>query len=440
MAAKQIAQLILDMTTVTEIFQKMSLKQIEGLLNEKTPNVSIQKLLELEEAIGSLRKTIETTDAKSKKKESVQCAYCDKKLINMKAHIQNIHTCEHCKDATVRDMYEHQNGCKDYVKAMTESASNLGATYIHSERDYYKVKDGNVYDYEIATESIGEYVGRLRTDNTLDRDAKELTKEKELSPCPYCDKKYLNVKMHIHHSHTCAWCNNNSIKDKDLHLNTCKDYIKWTAEQTQEKDNYAICQKYGLTILEGKGYKISDGNKVYEFDYDTCLPGECIGRVGPGGTIIRPKETSSAEGGGSKKKKEKIPAHIKTLVWSKYIGSSIPEAKCYCCKHERIEIRSFECGHVIAEAKGGELTLENLRPICKGCNSGMGTMSMDEYAKKFFGWSVLTGQQLVAVAEDPVSNKETKDIHDLDIFLIPITPSKKEQLPAVDPFADLLSF
>ena len=444
MAAKLITELVRDMWGVTK--QCSNPKEVEAMLKEKTIHPTLQKLLDLEESIGVLR----TLMTSNEKKKIIPCSYCDKKLISMKTHIKKHHTCDSCEDATIRDMNSHLETCKEYIEDMTAYAEEIGGVYIPTESWIFKIIDGNAYEFNSELKTVGAYVGRIRVDNTLDRDAKELSKEKEkeLSPCPYCEKKYLNVKMHIHHSHTCAWCTHNNIKDKDLHLNTCKDYKKWKAEQTQEKDSYDICQKYGLTVLEGKGYKIGDDNKVYEFDYDKCLPGECIGRVGPGGSILRPAEPVEG-GGGSKKKKEKIPSHIKTLVWSKYIGSSIPEAKCYCCKHERIEIRSFECGHVIAEAKGGELNLDNLRPICKGCNSGMGTMSMDDYAKKFFGWSVITGQQLevgssvitgqqpIAVAEDPVSNKDTKDIHALDIFSIPITPSKT---PTVDPFADLLSF
>jgi 5-methylcytosine-specific restriction endonuclease McrA len=131
-----------------------------------------------------------------------------------------------------------------------------------------------------------------------------------------------------------------------------------------------------------------------------------------------PAPVSDTVDAGIKKKKEKIPAHIKTIVWAKYIGSSIPEAKCYCCKHERIEIRSFECGHVIAEANGGELVVDNLRPICKGCNGGMGTMSMDEYAKKFFGWSVIVESDLLSIPVESAS-----------------VPTKE-----IDLFADLLQF
>ena len=62
--------------------------------------------------------------------------------------------------------------------------------------------------------------------------------------------------------------------------------------------------------------------------------------------------------------------------------------KCLCCKKEKIDIRNFHCGHVIAESKGGDLTIKNLRPICAPCNASMGTMSMNDFALTYFGYSV----------------------------------------------------
>ena len=53
-----------------------------------------------------------------------------------------------------------------------------------------------------------------------------------------------------------------------------------------------------------------------------------------------------------------------------------------------ISIRSFHCGHVIAESKGGDTNIANLRPVCAACNLSMGVMSMNEFTTKFFGWSV----------------------------------------------------
>lgn len=87
-------------------------------------------------------------------------------------------------------------------------------------------------------------------------------------------------------------------------------------------------------------------------------------------------------------KRKKIPKQIKTLVWNEYVGNDIMQNKCLCCKKEKIDIRNFHCGHVIAESKGGDLTIKNLRPICAPCNLSMGSMSMNEFTKTFFGWEV----------------------------------------------------
>ena len=87
-------------------------------------------------------------------------------------------------------------------------------------------------------------------------------------------------------------------------------------------------------------------------------------------------------------KKKAIPNHVKTLVWNKYVGVDKLEEKCFSCRAEKIDARHFHCGHVLAEAKGGELNLTNLRPVCAACNLSMGTRSMNEFTKEFFGWEI----------------------------------------------------
>ena len=87
-------------------------------------------------------------------------------------------------------------------------------------------------------------------------------------------------------------------------------------------------------------------------------------------------------------RRKKIPSSIRTLVWNKYIAADVAQADCFCCRTAKISVRSFDCGHVIAEAKGGDLTINNLRPICKDCNKSMGTRSMNEFTKEYFGWTV----------------------------------------------------
>lgn len=80
-----------------------------------------------------------------------------------------------------------------------------------------------------------------------------------------------------------------------------------------------------------------------------------------------------------KYKKRSIPAALKRKVWYTYIGEEHGKGQCYCCQTSVIHQLSFHCGHVLSEKNGGDLTLQNLRPICQNCNSSMGTMSMNEF-------------------------------------------------------------
>jgi hypothetical protein len=80
-----------------------------------------------------------------------------------------------------------------------------------------------------------------------------------------------------------------------------------------------------------------------------------------------------------KQKKKTITATMKRLVWNMNIGEEIGKAKCLCCKSTDITQLSFNCGHIIAEANGGETVVSNMRPICQNCNSSMATRNMDEF-------------------------------------------------------------
>ena len=83
----------------------------------------------------------------------------------------------------------------------------------------------------------------------------------------------------------------------------------------------------------------------------------------------------------NKYKKKSIPKSLKIKVWNTYVGEDIGKIKCLCCDTIDITQSIFECGHIIAEAKGGETSLENLRPICSTCNKSMKTINMNDYIK-----------------------------------------------------------
>lgn len=84
----------------------------------------------------------------------------------------------------------------------------------------------------------------------------------------------------------------------------------------------------------------------------------------------------------SKRSKEKIPVPVKNALWSLHFQNNITGI-CQCCKTENISRNNFDCGHIVSEKYGGNVELTNLRPICRACNSSMGTMNMDEYIKKY---------------------------------------------------------
>lgn len=81
--------------------------------------------------------------------------------------------------------------------------------------------------------------------------------------------------------------------------------------------------------------------------------------------------------------KQNIPKSVKTHIWDLYIGPHINEHRCLCCKKTLIKITSFDVGHVISEANGGTLEINNLRPICSVCNFSMKTTDMIEFVKKY---------------------------------------------------------
>ena len=84
------------------------------------------------------------------------------------------------------------------------------------------------------------------------------------------------------------------------------------------------------------------------------------------------------------KAKQSIPKKVRDDSWNKYVGTDKGEAPCLCCRTSTISKSEFHAGHVISEAKGGLATVENIRPICSGCNLSMGTRDMREFVRAHY--------------------------------------------------------
>lgn len=76
--------------------------------------------------------------------------------------------------------------------------------------------------------------------------------------------------------------------------------------------------------------------------------------------------------------RKKVLSTTRDAVWYKYVDRSTNMARCFCC---RIFVSSdnWQCSHIIAEARGGSNTIENLRICCKRCNAEMGEMNLYVY-------------------------------------------------------------
>ena len=84
------------------------------------------------------------------------------------------------------------------------------------------------------------------------------------------------------------------------------------------------------------------------------------------------------------KTKRAVPKKVRDDSWNKYVGTDKGEAPCLCCRTTKISKSEFHAGHVISEAKGGQTTVENIRPICGPCNLSMGTRDMREFVQAHY--------------------------------------------------------
>jgi len=107
-------------------------------------------------------------------------------------------------------------------------------------------------------------------------------------------------------------------------------------------------------------------------------------------------------GESEKRERRKIPKRVKDAVWTKYIGMDKAEGRCYVCKRP-IHITDFEVGHNKAVSKGGSDRIQNLRPICRSCNTSMGTMSIETYKRRYFSKSKTPKKRRVRKRKEPRS-------------------------------------
>jgi 5-methylcytosine-specific restriction endonuclease McrA len=78
-----------------------------------------------------------------------------------------------------------------------------------------------------------------------------------------------------------------------------------------------------------------------------------------------------------------VPKQLKNKIWLNTFGEQT-NGLCYCCGLTKLHITHFEAGHIISKAQGGDLSEENLRPVCSACNKGTSFKNMKDYARIVF--------------------------------------------------------
>lgn len=166
--------------------------------------------------------------------------------------------------------------------------------------------------------------------------------------CEYCNKGLSSAPGKSQHKKICPkrpeLIMETTLKNLQLEVNKHKDEINTLRQQLQTKNNLE-------TEIENTPESVSFAHQ------------ESVGKI---------------------KKKTKIPQPLRILCWNTYIGEEVGKTKCPCCEIIYITPFTFNCGHVIADSRGGKTTIDNLRPICTGCNNSMGTKNMEDFKKEFF--------------------------------------------------------
>lgn len=94
-----------------------------------------------------------------------------------------------------------------------------------------------------------------------------------------------------------------------------------------------------------------------------------------------PADDTSAPDEPLRARRQGIPKATRVALWNRTFGERRGVGACFCCKRD-ITQQSFECGHIVAAARGGTDALENLRPLCATCNRSMGAEDMDAFMQR----------------------------------------------------------
>ena len=80
-------------------------------------------------------------------------------------------------------------------------------------------------------------------------------------------------------------------------------------------------------------------------------------------------------------RRAKLSATVRNAVWNAWIGMEHGVGPCHCCAR-LVSQQDYECGHVVAAARGGSDHPDNLRPLCRACNRSMRDEHLYEFRRR----------------------------------------------------------
>jgi len=136
---------------------------------------------------------------------------------------------------------------------------------------------------------------------------------------------------------------------------------------------WMLAEKSGLSVQWRSNYVFPRYHEVHDAKDDPIL-NDII-------EYAREEKDQSSKSTVSKKRK-RVSLTMRRKVWANTFGESVGSAPCICCRLTTISQLNFHVGHIQSHAEGGDLTLDNLLPICQSCNSSMGSENMMEFKKR----------------------------------------------------------
>lgn len=180
--------------------------------------------------------------------------------------------------------------------------------------------------------------------------------------CAHCSKSFTrkyNYKIHII-KNICGCNNDNKIFNK---INNDKKQDQINNKKVDKINNNQVDQDV-LDKIYLEEYRKIIREKIYE-----KLINKDIEQI----TEIAEKNNIP------KYKKVKISNIFKRQCWNHWIGEDIGKIICPVCKLTYITQLNFSCAHIKSESKGGKLELDNVRPVCCGCNSSVYTNDLTNF-------------------------------------------------------------